>query len=96
MYKNQIMILTDQTEKLTNELERIIKEDCEAYNLNSSQIQRLEKIIFENKKLLREEIEALNELENYVKNQPGIKEVPDNNAGNQRVIQGRQTYSRKN
>ena len=96
MYKNQIMILTDQTEKLTNELERIIKEDCEAYNLNSSQIQRLEKIIFENKKLLREEIEALNELENYVKNQPSIKEVPDNNAGNQRVIQGRQTYSRKN
>ena len=96
MYKNQIMLLTDQTEKLTNELERIINEDCEAYNLNSSQIQRLEKVIFENKKLLREEIEALNDLETYVKSQPIIKEVPDNNAGNQRVIQGRQTYSRKN
>ena len=90
------MLLTDQTEKLTNELERIINEDCEAYNLNSSQIQRLEKVIFENKKLLREEIEALNDLETYVKSQPIIKEVPDNNAGNQRVIQGRQTYSRKN
>ena len=96
MYKNQIMLLTDQSEKLTNELERIINEDCEAYNLNSSQIQRLEKVIFENKKLLREEIEALNDLETYVKSQPIIKEVPDNNAGNQRVIQGRQTYSRKN
>ena len=56
----------------------------------------MEKVIFENKKLLREEIEALNDLETYVKSQPIIKEVPDNNAGNQRVIQGRQTYSRKN
>ena len=69
-YKNHILILTDQTEKLTNELERIISEDTELYNLNNSQIQRLQKVIYENKKLLQDEIQALNELENYVKCQP--------------------------
>ena len=96
MYKNQIMVLTEQTEKLTNELQRIINEDSEAYNLNNSQIQRLQKLIYENQKLLHEEIEALNALETYVKNQPGIKEVPPNNNGNSRKVQGRQTYARKN
>ena len=96
MYKNQIMVLTEQTEKLTNELQRIINEDSEAYNLNNSQIQRLQKLIYENQKLLHEEIEALNALETYVKSQPGIKEVPPNNNGNSRKIQGRQTYARKN
>ena len=96
MYKNQIMVLTEQTEKLTNELQRIINEDSEAYNLNNSQIQRLQKLICENQKLLHEEIEALNALETYVKSQPGIKEVPPNNNGNSRKVQGRQTYARKN
>ena len=96
MYKNQILVLTEQTEKLTNELQRIINEDSEAYNLNNSQIQRLQKIIYENQKLLHEEIEALNALETYVKSQPGIKEVPPNNNGNSRKVQGRQTYARKN
>ena len=75
-YKNHIMILTEQTEKLTNELQRIIDEDTEIYNLNNAQIQRLQKIIIENKKLLSDEIAALNELENYVKN------LPDNNEMN--------------
>jgi hypothetical protein len=96
MYKNQIMMLTEQTEKLTNELQRIINEDSEAYNLNSSQIQRLQKLIYENQKLLHEEIEALNALETYVKSQPGIKDVPPNNNGSSRKVQGRQTYARKN
>ena len=98
IYKNQIMMLTEQTEKLSNELEMIINEDSEAYNLNNSQIQRLQKLIFENKKLLQEEIEALNALENYVKSQPSVKEVPNNNNSNSnsRIVQGRQTYSRKN
>ena len=96
MYKNQIMVLTEQTEKLTNELQRIINEDSEAYNLNNSQIQRLQKLIYDNQKLLHEEIEALNALETYVKSQPGIKEVPPNNNGNSRKVQGRQTYARKN
>ena len=96
MYKNQIMVLTEQTEKLTNELQRIINEDSEAYNLNNSQIQRLQKLIYENQKLLHEEIEALNALETYIKSQPGIKEVPPNNNGNSRKVQGRQTYARKN
>ena len=94
MYKNQIMLLTDQTEKLTNELERIINEDCEAYNLNSSQIQRLEKVIYENKKLLQDEIEALNALEDYVKCQPPI----DNEQEGDRPevnSPGRKTYSRQ-
>ena len=49
-YKNHIMILTEQTEKLTDELQRIIDEDSELYNLNNSQIQRLQKVIYENKK----------------------------------------------
>ena len=39
-YKNHIIILTEQTEKLTEELQRIIDEDSELYNLNNSQIQR--------------------------------------------------------
>ena len=70
MYKNHIMVLTEQNEKLNNELERIINEDKDVYNLNLAQIQRLQKIIFDNKKLLQQEIEALNALENYVKSKP--------------------------
>lgn len=96
IYKHNIIVLTEQTEKLSNELERIINEDIEAYNLNISQIQRLQKLIYDNKKLLQEEIEALNALENYVKGQPTLKEVPSNNVPNPRAIQGRPTYSRKN
>ena len=69
-YKNHIMILTEQTEKLTNELQRIIDEDTDLYNLNNAQIQRLQKVIYENKKLLSDEIAALNALENYVRSQP--------------------------
>ena len=46
-YKNHIIILTEQTEKLTDELQRIIDEDSELYNLNNSQIQRLQKVIYE-------------------------------------------------
>ena len=57
-YKNHIIILTEQTEKLTDELQRIIDEDSELYNLNNSQIQRLQKVIYENKKLLSDEISA--------------------------------------
>ena len=90
-YKNHILVLTDQTQKLTNELERIISEDTEIYNLNNSQIQRLQKVIYENKKLLSDEIAALNALENYVRNQ--------NNYGttlNQSVEQTRKTYSIQN
>ena len=45
------MTLTQQTEKLTDELQRIIDEDSVLYNLNNAQIQRLQKIICENKKL---------------------------------------------
>ena len=69
-YKNHIMILTQQTEKLTNELQRIIDEDTGLYNLNNAQIQRLQKVIYDNKKLLSDEIAALNALENYVRSQP--------------------------
>lgn len=90
-YKNHIMVLTEQTEKLTDELQRIIDEDSELYNLNNSQIQRLQKVIYENKKLLSDEISALNALENYVRNQ--------NNYGttmNQSVEQTRKTYSIQN
>ena len=45
-YKSHIIVLTDQTEKLTNELQRIIDEDAAVYNLNNAQIQRLQKIIY--------------------------------------------------
>ena len=69
-YKNHIMVLTQQTEKLTNELQRIIDEDAALYNLNNAQIQRLQKIIYDNKKLLSDEFAALNALENYVRSQP--------------------------
>ena len=58
-YKNHILILTQQTEKLTDELQRIIDEDAALYNLNNAQIQRLQKIIYENKKLLSDEFAAL-------------------------------------
>ena len=90
-YKNHIMVLTEQTEKLTDELQRIIDEDSELYNLNNSQIQRLQKVIYENKKLLSDEIAALNALENYVRNQ--------NNYGttmNQSVEKKKKTYSIQN
>ena len=92
-YKNHIMILTQQTEKLTNELQRIIDEDTGLYNLNNAQIQRLQKIIYENKKLLQDEIAALNALENYVRSQPvgpgGSSTVTKT------VTQTRTTYSRQ-
>lgn len=77
-YKSHIIVLTDQTEKLTNELQRIIDEDAAVYNLNNAQIQRLKQVIFENKKLLSDEIAALNALENYVRSQsisPGCQTV---------------------
>ena len=89
-YKNHIMVLTEQTEKLTNELERIIDEDTELYNLNNAQIQRLQKIIYENKKLLSDEIAALNALENYVRSQPVC-----GNTVTKTVTQTRTTYSRQ-
>ena len=90
-YKGHILILTEQTEKLTDELQRIIDEDSELYNLNSSQIQRLQKVIYENKKLLSDEIAALNALENYVKNQSNY-----GNTINQNMEQNRKTYSLEN
>ena len=104
MYKNHIMVLTEQTEKLNIELERIINEDKDVYNLNLAQIQRLQKIIFDNKKLLQQEIEALNALENYVKSKPSLCNVHvnvnnvNNNEQNPQVKEGqkRQTYYRKN
>ena len=105
-YKSHILILTQQTEKIANELERIINENNDAYNLNNNQIQRLQKVIYDNKKLLQEEIEALNALENYVKSQPGIKVNDENNDGNRmtnnsnnnqtKVKTSRKTYSRQN
>ena len=72
-YKSHVIILTDQTEKLTDELQKIIDEDTGLYNLNNAQIQKLQKIIYENKKLLSDEIAAINALENYVKCQPDCK-----------------------
>ena len=90
-YKNHIMILTQQTEKLTNELQRIIDEDAGLYNLNNAQIQRLQKIIYDNKKLLSDEFAALNALENYVRSQP----VGNNNV-TKTVTQTRTTYTMKN
>ena len=89
-YKNHIMILTQQTEKLTNELQRIIDEDTGLYNLNNAQIQRLQKIIYDNKKLLSDEIAALNALENYVRSQPS------GNIVTKTVTQTKTTYSRQN
>ena len=87
-YKSHIMILTEQTEKLTDELQRIIDEDSELYNLNNSQIQRLQKVIYENKKLLSDEIAALNALETYVRNQTNY-----GSTINQNIEQTRKTYS---
>ena len=83
-YKNHIQVLTEQTEKLTNELQRIIDEDSGLYNLNNAQIQRLQKVISDNRKLLSDEMAALNALENYVRSQP-----------NTIISQSRQTYSRQ-
>ena len=89
-YKNHIQVLTEQTEKLTNELQRIIDEDSGLYNLNNAQIQRLQKVISDNRKLLSDEMAALNALENYVRSQPNTiiksKSV---------ISQSRQTYSRQ-
>ena len=89
-YKNHIQILTEQTEKLTNELQRIIDEDSGLYNLNNAQIQRLQKVISENRKLLSDEMAALNALENYVRGQPSSI-----NKSKSIITQSRQTYSRQ-
>ena len=89
-YKNHIQILTEQTEKLTNELQRIIDEDSGLYNLNNAQIQRLQKVISENRKLLSDEMAALNALENYVRGQPNSI-----NKSKSIITQSRQTYSRQ-
>ena len=80
--------MTQQTEKLVNELQRIIDEDTDLYNLNNAQIQRLQKVIFDNKKLLSDEISALNSLENYIRSQPVSENIVTNT-----VIQTRKTYS---
>ena len=90
-YKNHILVWTQQTEKLTNELQRIIDEDTGLYNLNNAQIQRLQKIIYENKKLLSDEFAALNALENYVRSQPS-----GNSTVTKTVTQTRTTYTRQN
>ena len=90
-YKNHILVLTQQTEKLTNELQRIIDEDTGLYNLNNAQIQRLQKIIYDNKKLLSDEFAALNALENYVRSQPA-----GNSTVTKTVTQTRTTYTRQN
>ena len=86
-------------EKMNNELERIINEDKDVYNLNNAQIQRLQKVIYENKKLLQEEMEALNALENYVKCQPSLNDIQNSNnngiVNQTRVNETRKTYSRK-
>jgi len=88
-YKEHVMILTQQTEKLTNELQRIIDEDTQLYNLNNAQIQRLQKIIYDNRKLLSDEMAALNDLENYVRSQPS-----NINSCKTVVTQTRKTYAR--
>ena len=72
-------------------MQRIIDEDSELYNLNNSQIQRLQKVIYENKKLLSDEIAALNSLENYVRNQSNY-----GTPMNQSMEQNRKTYSIQN
>ena len=89
-YKNHIQILTEQTEKLTNELQRIIDEDSGLYNLNLAQIQRLQKVISDNRKLLSDEMAELNALENYVRSQPNSI-----NKSKSVITQSRQTYSRQ-
>ena len=89
-YKNHIQILTDQTDKLTNELQRIIDEDSELYNLNNAQIQRLQKIIYDNRKLLSDEMAALNDLENYVRSQPCLI-----NNSKSSISQSKKTYARQ-
>ena len=61
------------------------------YNLNNAQIQRLQKIIYENKKLLSDEFAALNALENYVRSQP-----VGNSTVTKTVTQTRTTYTRQN
>ena len=68
-------------------MQRIIDEDSAVYNLNNAQIQRLQKVIFDNKKLLSDEIAALNALENYVPSQ-SIQCSPVS----QTIVQTKTTY----
>ena len=91
-YKSHVIILTDQTDKLTNELQKIIDEDTGLYNLNNAQIQRLQKIIYENKKLLSDEIIALKELENCVKCQPDCKIEVDNSSMKKKFLYQNDDY----
>ena len=85
------MILTEQTEKLVDELQRIINEDTELYNLNNAQIQRLQKVIYDNRKMLSDEMAALKSLENYVRSQPNSICANYKND----FIQSQKTYERE-
>ena len=58
-YKNYIIILTEQTQKLSDELERIVDEDERMY-LTVNQVERLGNFVAENKQILNDAVEALN------------------------------------
>jgi exonuclease SbcC len=76
-YKNYIIILTEQTQKLSDELERIVEEDERMY-LTVNQIERLGNFVTENKQILNEAIEALN---TYRPNQPRLNVSNNNMSG---------------
>jgi chromosome segregation ATPase len=76
-YKNYIIILTEQTQKLSDELERIVEEDERMY-LTVNQVERLGNFVTENKQILNEAIEALN---TYRTNQPRLNVSNNNMSG---------------
>ena len=57
-YKNYIITLTEQTQKLSEELERIVEEDEKMY-MQVDQIERLGAFVHENKEMLNQAMEAL-------------------------------------
>ena len=59
-YKSYIITLTEQTQKLTEELERIVEEDEKMY-MQVDQVEKLGKFVNENKQILSQAMEALDD-----------------------------------
>ena len=73
-YKNYIITLTEQTQKLSDELERIVQEDEKMYNI-VDRAPRLCAFVEENKKILNDEMEAMTD---YRTNQNNFRSTSPN------------------
>ena len=65
-YKSYIITLTEQTQKLTEELERIVEEDNKSYDI-VDRTDRLCELVNEQKQILNKEMEEIANYNNVMK-----------------------------